>query len=236
MPNIYVHLTPKVMSQSSTDTIGVMVDIFRASSTIITALDHGAKSVIPFADLTAWRQSAEAPHHLLAGERGGIQLPEAQLDNSPTSCTSEVVKGKVIALTTTNGTAALQSMMHCTSIIIGGCLNIDAVSKYLLSKQRDVEINCAGWNGMESLEDTYFAGALLNQLLPSYAPSNDGALIAQATYHSVRGDVKNYLKRGDHYQRLAAKGKENDINYCLSFNRHPVVPILDGYQIRLLSS
>lgn len=235
MAHLTVHLTPGHLPAVKQPTVGVMADIFRASTTIITALQYGAKGVIPFAEVDAWAKSARLPKVILAGERNGLQLPGAELDNSPLSFAQDKTKDAIIALTTTNGTQALQAMLDCHKIVIGGFHNLQALAQYLQQQALNIMIVCAGCNGSAALEDTYFAGALVNRLLPAYQPGNDGALIAQATYHAFRGDPTNYLCHGQHYLRLLQLQKSKDIAYCLQTDIHPIVPILDGYQIRLLT-
>lgn len=225
MPQLRVALSPNSMPTVSTDTIGVMVDVFRASSTILAALAAGAKAVIPFADDEQWAQQASA-HCLLAGERNGLRMPTAELDNSPLSFTPSICQTKSIALTTTNGTHALDAMAQCSVITVGSFNNLQALTQYLRNSNRPVLIVCAGWHTAPAIEDTFFAGTLLNQLLPAYTISNDGALTAQAVYHTFRGDPINYLRKGEHYQRLTDLGKTADITHCLKKDIHPFIPVL----------
>lgn len=225
MPQLQVALSPGSMPNVATDTIGVMVDVFRASSTILAALAAGAKAVLPVAAEEQWAQQASADC-LLAGERNGLRMTAAVLDNSPLSFTPAICQTKTIALTTTNGTRALDAMVPCSTITIGSFNNVQVLSHYLRNCNRPVLIVCAGWHNAPAIEDTFFAGTLINQLLPAYTISNDGALTAQAVYHTFRGDPINYLRKGEHYQRLTDLGKTADIEYCLKKDIHPFVPIL----------
>lgn len=149
------------------DGIAVVLDVLRASTTIITALDHGARHVVPVANLDEARQrAAEAqPPALLGGERGGVRLPGFDLGNSPLEYASDRVADRSIVITTTNGTAALHASRAAREILIGAIVNRSAVAALIrkLARAGDaVHLVCAGTDGLESAEDLLAAGAILD--------------------------------------------------------------------------
>ena len=233
MPNLYICLTADALEKEPTCPVTVVVDIFRASSTIVTALAHGASAVVPIGELTEWENLEGESDVLLAGEREGKKLPQADFDNSPLSFQGDSIVNKRIALTTTNGTRAIRAIQETETILVGSFLNFSTIVQTIRHQEKDTLLVCAGWKGQPSLEDTYWSGALLNALLPGYQPANDGALMAQAVHHAHSGHMVSFLKNGSHYKRLAELGKQQDIQYCLSLDRHPIVPLMNGYQIIL---
>lgn len=210
------------------NTIVVVIDVFRATSTICAALDNGAKAVIPVATVEeCLRLEKEKPEFITAGERDGKVIEGLQGGNSPTEYSPEVIAGKVLALTTTNGTRLLHLVKAADEIVIGSFLNIDALCQYLLSSGKDVLLACAGWRDKENLEDTLFAGAVIAKIQAHFNCNCDSSFMALSLYKQSleASSLLEFMKSGSHYHRLARFHLEQDMAYCCSVNKHPVVPV-----------
>ena len=172
MINLIISLIPTAQDinpESLTNKSAVMFDILRASSTVSTALANGCKQVLPVMEITdAFEVANNLPENtfLLGGERGAVKVSGFHLGNSPLEYTSQVVQGKTVVLTTTNGTKATRlAAAGAGKVLIGSLLNVSAVSKRLLELNQDVVLVCAGTRGKFSLEDTMAAGMVVQQLV-----------------------------------------------------------------------
>ncbi len=147
--------------------VAIIIDVLRASTTIITALAEGAAFVLPAAEVAIarrFRQSLPADT-LLGGERGGIPLAGFDLGNSPAEYDRARVAGRGIVITTTNGTAALARCDAASDVLIGGLVNRTAVAAAALrlaGEAGDVHLVCAGTDGCVTEEDLLGAGAILD--------------------------------------------------------------------------
>lgn len=195
----------------------VVVDVIRATSTLVTAFAHGAISVQPVAGLEeAQALKAQEPEILLAGERGGKPLPGFDLGNSPYEMTEERVKGRRIVLTTTNGTQALAACRGARAILTAGFLNLNAVAARLRELGPPWLVVCAGFEGQFGLDDAVVAGALAETL------GEEHALVS--LYRSVRGDLVEMLRGCQAGQELLKIGLENDVPFCAQPDLFPLVP------------
>ncbi len=212
--------------------IVVIIDIFRATSTITAALDNGAKCVIPVASVEECIAiGASIPGSITAGERDGKVADGLEYGNSPGEYPREFIKDKTLVLTTTNGTRLLHMINGASDIIIGSFLNLDAICSYLLSHKKSVLLGCASWKDRFNLEDTLFAGAVINEVAHAFDINCDSARVARHLFDSSGGDFIGFLKDSSHYKRLSVYGLEKDMAYCATPNLHPVVPILSGREI-----
>jgi 2-phosphosulfolactate phosphatase len=201
-PDLFVDfLPPAPGSIALSGGTAVIIDILRASSTIVTALHHGARRVVPctttdeaFAHRTRWQ--SESPV-LLGGERGGVKIAGFDLGNSPAEYSRPVVNGKTVVFTTTNGTRAMAAVPGTNRVLIGCFLNRSAVLRLLQTAVRPVRLVCAGTDGRVTGEDVLFAGAVVDSLLQSMTgPSilaphdwipDDSALVARSFWRTVIG-------------------------------------------------
>ena len=140
----------------------VIIDILRATSCMTTAFAHGINSITPFAKLEDCI-AMKAKGYFTAGERDGKKVDGFDLGNSPFEYMEEKLKGKKIAFTTTNGTQAIAKAIEAREIIIGSFLNLSAITSHLLESNNKVLLVCAGWKGKVNLEDTLFAGAIVDR-------------------------------------------------------------------------
>lgn len=206
----------------------VVVDIFRATSCMVTALANGVASITPFADLEECR-AMKAKGYQTAGERDGKKVEGFDHGNSPFEYMTDEVKGSRIAFTTTNGTKAIARSLGAREIIIGSFLNLSAVVAHLEQQDNNVLIVCAGWKGKFNLEDTVFAGAVMSLLEGDFEPECDAPRAAHRLYLEARNDMKGFLANASHVKRLARLNVVKDIEFCLTNDVYNVVPILiDG--------
>ena len=204
----------------------VVVDILRATSSIVTAFAHGVERVVPVSKLQecmAYRKKG----YLTAAERDGQKAEGFDLGNSPFSY-MENLEGKSVALTTTNGTQAIRLSISADTVVVGSFLNISAVTKFVRMQQKSVIIVCAGWKGKFNLEDTLFAGALIERLGNEYEPENDATLATTHLYNIGKNDYRGFLAESSHVKRLARLDITKDVDFCLQEDVYDVVPVWQG--------
>lgn len=204
----------------------IVLDVLRATSSIIWACRNGANKVIPVTD--AGEGAAIASRMggcIMAGERDGIKLSGFDLGNSPLEFTPEAVKDKNIVINTTNGTGAIKTAEGGAHVLIGAMLNHDAVARKAAALGLDVIIMCAGTDGEFSADDICAAGAIATSLL-NYADVTaqcDLTWAARVLYEDWRGGRAD-LSKTYHYSRLVDLGFEEDVKFCLQENLTDVVP------------
>jgi 2-phosphosulfolactate phosphatase len=199
----------------------VVIDVIRATSTIVTALANGAAGVRPVADVSdAFVLKARDPEVLLAGERGGQALPGFDLGNSPEDFTAARVSGRQIILTTTNGTQALAACAGARAVVTVGLLNLDAVAARLKELGPPWIIVCAGYEGHFGYDDAVVAGALAEAL------DQDHALVS--LYRSVQKNLTTALLKSNAGQELMKVGLEKDVPFCAQRGVYVQVPTLNA--------
>lgn len=237
MPLIEVSYTPENFEVYDTeDSIVVVNDIFRATSAMCTAFEHGAKSMIPV-DTIEKARALQAKGYLAGAERDAVKVDGFDFGNSPYDYMGDNIKGKTLVLTTTNGTRAIEMAKGVSDkIVIGSFLNLSAISKWLVVQNKNVLILCSGWKGRINIEDSLFAGALTKELIKDGAYSlehdvEDSALIAMYLFENAQKDPEKLLKISSHRRRLANLNLKEDIRYCLSLNKTNKIPILIGDEL-----
>ena len=231
MKNIDVCLTPELLHQYElVDKIVVVVDILRATSCMVNGLANGVKEIVPVATLEECKVLQEAGY-LAAAERNGSKADGFDMGNSPFEYMDEKVKGKNVAVTTTNGTLAIHKSRAAKEILVGAFLNLEAISAYLKNKEEDIIILCAGWKGKFNLEDTLFAGALCHSLKKDFEFACDAALASEAMYHIAKNDMIRYMKNSSHAKRLARLNVVKDIEFCMQESIYNVIPYLSGQSL-----
>ena len=203
----------------------VVVDIFRATSSMVTAFAHGIARIRPVADVDECHTLRNSDY-LTAGERNGIKVEAFDCGNSPFDYQHASIRGKSLAMTTTNGTQAIELSKGASSLLIGAFLNLSSLAKSLVAQEHDVLVVCAGWKGHVNLEDTLFAGALLEQLSHHFSGESDAALTAQVLYQTAQSDLPGFLSKSSHVGRLQNLGRHDDIAFCLQHDQYDVVPYL----------
>ncbi len=230
MPKIDVCFSPNLLDlydlQGKT---AVIVDILRATSCMVAGLGSGVSSILPVATLEECK-ALEIKGYICAGERNGHRVEGFALGNSPFDYMSEAVKGKRIAMTTTNGTQALVMSSSASQLLIGAFLNLSVLATYIKQQANDVVIVCAGWKGKFCVEDALFAGALAAQL-PTFDIEDDSTLAARSLYESAQTNLYEYLLESAHYKRLSHLESGKDVRFCVEIDKFELVPILVGGEI-----
>jgi len=229
----YYHVA-KDVPETNPD-IAVVIDVLRATTTISWALKNGADSIQVFADLDLLKESAikwQADERLMLGERGGKKIEGFDLGNSPLSVTKNVVNGKRLFMSTTNGTKSLQKVQHAKHLFAMALPNRKAVAEKIISlKSENVLILGSGWEGSYSLEDSLAAGALASYLEQNCDFEinilNDELQAALALWDFWKNDILKCLKTATHGKRLTSLGDyEDDFKCCSKLDCLDIVPAL----------
>lgn len=229
MPKIEVCLTPALLDLYAIEnSIVVVIDILRATSSITYGIENGAEAIIPVMNVEDCLNYADKGY-LLAAERNGEVVEGYDFGNSPFSYTKGKVAGKTIVLTTTNGTKAMHlAQERAYQVIVGSFLNLSSVCDYLKKQNKDVLLLCAGWKDNFNLEDTLFAGAVVEQLQADFTVGDDSSVAALDMYQLAKGDLREYLKKSSHNHRLVKLNIEEDVQFCLRLNVCTTIPVLEG--------
>lgn len=226
MKTIDVCLSPELMHLYDVrDRTVVVVDILRATSCMVTAFAHGVESITPVEDLDTCRRM-KRKGFIISGERDGKKVEGFDMGNSPFEYSTREIRGKKIAFTTTNGTLAIEKSKGAKKVVIGSFLNLSEVVKYLLFGENNVLIVCAGWKGKVNLEDTLFAGAVIEKLKKHIEQDCDAPLVAQYLYKAACNDMVGFLSNSSHVKRLERLDVDKDIEFCLSQDKYQVLPKL----------
>lgn len=217
----------------------VVIDVLRASTSIATALHHGAKEIIP---VTTVESAVKISGNLfgdvilLAGERNGKMIEGFNLGNSPADYSVEKVKGKSIIFSSTNGSQAMVKARYSREMVVCGFVNISTVEEFVRENKRDITILCAGTNGMFSIEDAVCAGMLIAKLGERNSIElvlSDGAQAASALYKSFGKSILKMIKSSEHGRYLAEIGFADDLTVCASVDTIPVLPQLAGSVVKI---
>jgi 2-phosphosulfolactate phosphatase len=226
---IEVCLTPALLHlYDISNSIVVVIDVLRATSSIVYGIDNGAAAIIPVAhveDCLAYSGKG----FLLAAERDGSVVEGYDFGNSPFSYTKEKVAGETVVLTTTNGTKALHMARETAhQVVIGSFLNLQALCDWLKVQDKSVLLLCAGWKDQFNLEDTLFAGAVVAELRKDFTHFDDSSVAAEDLYQLARNDLRTYIRKSSHSYRLALLNIEEDVRFCLQLNICKAIPVLSG--------
>ncbi|MEO7044008.1 MAG: 2-phosphosulfolactate phosphatase, partial [Ferruginibacter sp.] len=165
---------------------------------------------------------------ITAGERDGQIAEGLQHGNSPFEYSKEFIGGKTLVLTTTNGTKLLHMALDkgAKQIITGSFPNLSAVCNYLIKQNKNVILACAAWKDRINIEDTIFAGAVIDAIQEHFQIACDSSQIALTMYGQAKNDMYDFMKQhnASHYHRLTNYGLEKDIRYCLTPNSANVLP------------
>lgn len=204
----------------------LVVDVLRASTTIIAALAAGCAAVTPVADPVEARRRAGAGGALLAGERRGEPIAGFDLGNSPLEFTRERVGGRTVVLTTSNGTRALLATREASAIGIAAFVNLTAAADWAAAEGRDLVVVCAGERGRRSLEDHVCAGLLVEGLRARApgASASPAALEALAEGRRYDREVTRLAADSPWAKKLEASGRGADVTACLQLDTTSLVP------------
>ena len=220
--------------------VAVVIDTLRATSTIITAMANGCSQVLPVEEVEqAMERKASMPESstILGGERNALKVSGFDLGNSPLEYTAEVVSGKTLILTTSNGTQAISKAREASILYLGAMINGVTAASALLRAEKDVVLLCAGTHGYYSSDDILTAGYILYRLHRFGSnieiELDDLGRAAMELYERAKDDLNAALKPSTHYQRLVEAGMEKDLEYCLKRDTVRILPVCRDGQITL---
>jgi 2-phosphosulfolactate phosphatase len=237
-PILHTCLSPALLHlYDLRNTLVVIIDVLRATSTIATALHNGARSVLPVATVPRCIELGKELDGITAGERDGKIADGLLHGNSPFEYDSGFVGGRILVLTTTNGTKLLHMALDngAEEIITGAFVNLTAVCDYLIEKKMPVILGCAAWKDRVNMEDTLFAGAVISRVKHHFDMNCDSSHFAENLYGLAKADIFEFMKINDasHYRRLMNYGLEKDIRYCLQTDQANVLPVFRGDRLVL---
>ena len=221
------------------ETVCVVFDVLRATSSMVTALSNGAKAIIPVMGIPeALSFRSQHTGVLLAGEREGVRIPveltggiEFDLGNSPREFRNEVVAGKTIVMTTTNGTRALRACAHAKRVIVASFLNLRAVAD-CLEEEAHLLLVCSGTKEEQAYEDALCAGALCDLLWGKWRAGSvsDSALIARKLYRQERQDLLAAASESRNGRRLLSIPElSEDVRFCVQRDVVGMVPEMNEH-------
>lgn len=211
---VHVAFTPAETARVPT---AIVVDVLRATSTIVQALDAGYRRVYCCAEVEEARELRDGlDGAVLAGERQGEAIPGFDLGNSPREFVHS--RGEQVVLTTTNGTrAVVTAAAACDTVLIGSLLNLDAVAAAAAEQAEDVTVVCAGVDGVFSLDDAYCAGRIVEPLGGDRTDAAEAAVRIARSFPSAEEGLRAA-------QNPRQEGLEEDIGWCAQENVCAVVP------------
>jgi len=217
----------------------VVLDILRATSTIVTALGFGCREIIPVETIAeAMDAKRKQPDVLLGGERDSLIISGFNLGNSPLEYTQETVAGKTVVITTTNGTRAIRRAIQSKGdVLIGSLLNAGTVAEAALAKGKETVIVCAGTRGEFSLEDIVAAGIIIKEMEEKSGertlPGSDLAVAARRLGEVYAAKPLQAFYDSSHGQKLAAMGMVKDLEWCARLNSFKLVPFCINGRIKI---
>ena len=231
-PTIHTCFSPALLHlYDLSNAVVVIIDVFRATSTIAAALHNGAKCVIPVDEVAKAIEISKQIDGIAAGERDGKLAEGLQHGNSPLEYSKDFIKDKTLVLTTTNGTKLLQMALDnkATTIITGSFPNLSAVCTFLINENKNVVIGCAGWKDRFNLEDTLFAGAVIAKIKENFTIHCDSSLTAELLYNQHKDNLIDFASTLTHYHRLVERfGLIEDIKFCLTPDGANVLPLYEN--------
>ncbi len=233
MPELVIHPLPETVAPADlAGGVVVVIDVLRATTVIVQALAHGARAVVASASIEEAHQVASrwpTPDRLLGGERQGVKIAGFDLDNSPFSYSPEVVAGKTIIFTTTNGTRALRWAEQAAEIRIAAFANLTAVVESLREETRPVHLLCAGTDNRITGEDLLVAGAIAEGLTQFFTIHRESQIFAEfcRQHGGDSGERLTTMRDSAGGRNLVELGFDRDIERASLIDLFSVVPVLD---------
>jgi 2-phosphosulfolactate phosphatase len=216
----------------------VVIDVLRASSTIVAALSNGAREVVPVATVEfAVKVSGGmfGGQTLLGGERNTKKIEGFALGNSPREYTPDIVNGKTIILFTTNGSKAVVKAKFSENLFVCSFLNIESLANHLIAVNKDFEILCSGRNNFYSMEDSVCAGRLISEVqkLKEDVDLSDSAKSSLALNKTFGKNILKMLKESEHGKILLENGFEEDLKFCSMLNSSQIIPYFSANVLKV---
>ncbi len=214
------------------DSIVVVIDVLRATSSICAALHSGVERILPVASVLEAR-NYQSKGFLCAAERQAQKVEGFDLGNSPSEYRDPKLKGKIIVFTTTNGTQAIRAAREAYRIVIGSFVNLTVLCEWLSHQHKNIILLCAGWKDRFNLEDTLCAGAIAHTLDKTnmFETSYDSTFASKVLYAQAENDIQGFMENSSHFKRLEKLNLAEDVKYCLTRDLAPVVPVMEGNYI-----
>lgn len=216
----------------------VIIDILRATSSICVAFKNGVDKLLPVATTEECLLFKEFDF-VVAGEKDAVKVEGFDLGNSPFEFDNPLLAGKNIALATTNGTKAVKFAVekNAGKILIGSFLNLQVLCNYLKNDNNHLVLLCAGWKNKFNLEDSLFAGAVVNEIEKYYIIECDSALSAKLLYQNNANNLEELVRKSSHANRFKLLHlNTDDVKFCLQLNTAPVLPILESNYFKLVKT
>ncbi|KEI02398.1 2-phosphosulfolactate phosphatase family protein [Clostridium botulinum] len=204
----------------------IIIDILRATSVIVTAINNGCNEVIPVLEVEDALKIVKDNRnkYILGGERNALKIKGFDFSNSPLDYIKDVVANKTLVMTTTNGTRAIHGAISAKNILIGAMLNAKAVAKKVIELSNDLVIINSGTNGHFSIDDFICSGYIIDCILSTiHAELSDIAITSHYIYKENK-DVNSFVSNAKHYKILSELGLKDDIKYCFSKDIIDIVP------------
>ena len=236
-PSLHTVLTPSLLDLYEVhDSIVVIIDVFRATSTMATALYNGASKIIPVDSAELCIEMGKQTGGITAGERDGKIIPGLSYGNSPSEYPRSFIENKTLVITTTNGTKLLHMALKqgAKEVITGSFPNFSKVVAYLKAQNLPVILGCSGWKNRFNIEDTLFAGAVIEAVKDDFTIHCDSSFMANQLYNQHKEVLPDYIKTLTHWHRLAAYGLEADMQYCITKDIAPSLPVFKEGALRNL--
>ena len=211
----------------------IVTDIFRATTAMCAAFQNKVKSIIPVAEIEesiSWKEKG----YIVSGEREGKTLECAEFGNSPFNFMEPRLRGQTVVMNTTNGTQALKMVKEGSNHVgIGAFTNRDAICDWAMALHLPVIIFCAGWKNRFSLEDTLFAGSVVEYLLGNkdYHTMCDSAIASYELWQQAKNEPLAYIEKAAHRHRLKKMGLDDILEYSLQLNTSKCIPVLKGHEL-----
>ena len=232
---LYTYHTPERTPSGELPVCAIAIDVLRATTTISAALNSGAEAIQAFSDMDVLMQVSDkwqAELRLRGGERGGAKVTGCDLGNSPLDCTPDVVKGKRLFISTTNGTRTLERVQDAKIVLAAALVNRQAIVDYVVSQQPEtVWMVGSGWEGDYSLEDTVCAGAIADSIITKLGvkladvAGNDELVASIALYRQWQHNLLDLFYLASHGQRLVRLECFDDLKFCATPDTLNIVPI-----------
>jgi 2-phosphosulfolactate phosphatase len=216
--------------------IVVVIDVLRATSAMVAAFENGVDRIIPVSTIEEARHYIGREGYIAAAERNGEVVDGFAYGNSPLAYVGQDLRGKTIVMTTTNGTKAINLAKDARKLVIGSFLNLTALSDWLVKQNDNILLLCSGWKDKFNLEDSVFAGAVMERLLESgrFGVEEDSSIAAKYMYMAARDNFMSILKAAPRRRRIQQLQLLPDVKYCLTPDQSTAIPILvDGELVRM---
>jgi 2-phosphosulfolactate phosphatase len=237
-PSLFTSLSPALLHlYNVSQATVVIIDVLRATTTMATALYNGARYIVPVDSVAKCIELGRQINCITAGERDGKIAEGLRYGNSPFEYSREFISGKILVLTTTNGTRLLHMALDkgAREIVTGSFANLNAVTEYLINQKNNVILACAAWKDKINIEDSLFVGAVIEKVKDNFNIECDASHIAANLYSRATGNLFEFMKENNasHFNRLTSYGLEKDIRYCLESNTANVLPIYEDGKLKI---